>query len=303
MEGVVDWVKNLVFYLLFLTLALSLLPAGKYEKYVRLFAGMVFVLAAVRPFTVSLRLEEKLAGYMEQVSFQNEAADFERELMGMEERRMEELTRKYEETVAEQVGEMAREAGVEPERVEVEIDGDRESERFGMVTEVAVVAAGKGKTETEPQRTSLEGSRISIEAVREVEPVDIGIEKEKGKAGQETAGGDGVQEGALSDLPEITESWRETAPAPTPDGGTASKSGSDDGERDGSKPENAPASSGNAAVTARQEPETALEGAETAPKQNLDSAGESKVSADLRRRIAEYYHLEEGHVEIQLEHE
>lgn len=303
MEGVVDWVKNLVFYLLFLTLALSLLPAGKYEKYVRLFAGMVFVLAAVRPFTVSLRLEEKLAGYMEQVSFQNEAADFERELMGMEERRMEELTSKYEETVAEQVGEMAREAGVEPERVEVEIDGDRESERFGMVTEVAVVAAGKGKTETEPQKTSLEGSRISVEAVREVEPVEIGIGKEKGKAGQETAGGDVGQEGVLADLPEITESERKTAPAPAPDGGTASKSGPDDGERNGSKPENAPASSGNAAVTARQETETAPEGAETAPKQNLDSAGESKVSADLRRRIAEYYHLEEGHVEIQLEHE
>ena len=56
-------------------------------------------------------------------------------------------------------------------------------------------------------------------------------------------------------------------------------------------------------MTARRETETAPEGAETAPKQNPDSAGESKVSAGLRRRIAEYYHLEEGHVEIQLEHE
>ena len=69
METIILWVKNLVFYLVFLTLVFHLLPSGKYEKYVQLYAGMVFILVAVRPFTTSLRLDERIALYFEEFSF------------------------------------------------------------------------------------------------------------------------------------------------------------------------------------------------------------------------------------------
>ena len=99
METAVVWVKNLVFYTIFLAMILHLLPSGSYEKYVRLLAGMVFLLVAAAPFTVSLRLDEKLAGYAAQFSFQDEAAGFRVELEDMEEKRRGRLGEIYSRAV------------------------------------------------------------------------------------------------------------------------------------------------------------------------------------------------------------
>lgn len=39
MEAVIQWVKNIVYYLIFISLVFNLLPKGKYEQYIRLFSG------------------------------------------------------------------------------------------------------------------------------------------------------------------------------------------------------------------------------------------------------------------------
>ena len=44
MEAVNPWAANILFFSLFMTAAGSLLPSGKYEKYLRLFSGMVLIL-------------------------------------------------------------------------------------------------------------------------------------------------------------------------------------------------------------------------------------------------------------------
>ena len=44
-----EWVKRMIFLGIFLTILLQVLPNGTYRKYVRFFAGMVFVLTIVSP--------------------------------------------------------------------------------------------------------------------------------------------------------------------------------------------------------------------------------------------------------------
>ena len=44
MKAIENWVKDIVFYMIFVTMVMNLLPDPKYEKYLRLFAG-----AAYRP--------------------------------------------------------------------------------------------------------------------------------------------------------------------------------------------------------------------------------------------------------------
>lgn len=216
METITGWVRNLVFYLVFLTLILNLLPSGKYEKYVRLFAGMVLVLVALQPFTSGLRLDERIAYYFEVFSYREEAEDLERKLTGMEEKRMEELTGTYEEAAAVRIREMAREAGMDPETVEVTIEKDRENRDFGRITDVRV-ESGSEKEETEE-----EAVRIRIDPV--------------------FAGGPAEEEGG-----------------------------------------DFPAAAAGEQVRAAEETEAQTE--------------------DLRRRIADYYQLEESHVEIHWERE
>lgn len=59
MEGIYRWVSNIVYYLIFVTIITNLLPAGKYEKYLRLFAGCILILLVLQPLTGGLRLDEK----------------------------------------------------------------------------------------------------------------------------------------------------------------------------------------------------------------------------------------------------
>ncbi|MEY8336421.1 stage III sporulation protein AF [Lachnospiraceae bacterium 62-35] len=149
MEALYIWVKNIAAYLVFLTILTSLLPSGKYEKYVRLFAGMILILIVTAPFLSGIRLEDKIAGCFEEFSFKNEAEDFKREIYGMEEKRLSRLIEQYEEAVAMDVGQMAIEAGIDLLDVEVRIEGGQESESFGKVKAIRITASGRQAEERE----------------------------------------------------------------------------------------------------------------------------------------------------------
>ncbi len=262
METAVVWVKNLVFYTIFLAMILHLLPSGSYEKYVRLLAGMVFLLVAAAPFTVSLRLDEKLAGYAAQFSFQDEAAGFRGELEDMEEKRRGRLGEIYSRAVEEQVEGMAAEAGIQVREVRAEIRMDPDREDFGQVTEVSLVwvrpsesgaepeAMKFGETESEDASPGaargeiLPGEELGrrVEKIEEVEPVRIGALR-----GEENREEENQEEGNRGEGSRV-----EAAPA-------------------GAKP--------------------ALSGED------------ERAARALVRRIAEACHMEESHVEIQLEYE
>lgn len=51
MEVITHWAGNIVSYLVFLTVLTGLLPAHKYEKYIRLFAGCILLLIVLKPLT------------------------------------------------------------------------------------------------------------------------------------------------------------------------------------------------------------------------------------------------------------
>ena len=83
MEGIYRWVSNIVYYLIFVTIITNLLPAGKYEKYLRLFAGCILILLVLQPLTGGLRLDEKINAIFRSVSFENEAGELKGRLEGM----------------------------------------------------------------------------------------------------------------------------------------------------------------------------------------------------------------------------
>ena len=252
METAVVWVKNLVFYTIFLAMILHLLPSGSYEKYVRLLAGMVFLLVAAAPFTVSLRLDEKLAGYAAQFSFQDEAAGFRGELEDMEEKRRGRLGEIYSRAVEEQVEEMAAEAGIQVREVRAEIGMDPDREDFGQVTAVSLVWVRPSESGAEPEKEPGAEPGERVEKIEEVEPVRIGAlrgEENREKENQE-------EENQEEENQE------------------------EENRGEGSRVEAAPA------------------GAEPAL-----SGEDERAARELVRRIAEACHMEESHVEIQLEYE
>ncbi|PNV61217.1 sporulation protein [Clostridium sp. chh4-2] len=160
MEELYSWVKNITCYLIFITVAVNLLPNKNYEKYIRLFAGMVLILLVVKPLTGGLRLEDKISRYFESITFHNEADELKNDLIGMENIRLGKVIEQYQEAVAGDLEQMAQMEGFYPISTNVIIESGQEKENFGQVTQISMMVAA----EPEPQET----------VVEPVEPVEIG---------------------------------------------------------------------------------------------------------------------------------
>lgn len=143
MDRLYGWIQNIVYYLIFVTIIINLLPAGKYEKYLRLFAGVILILLVIQPITGGLRLEDNIAGIFKTLSFENEAGELKAKLDGMEARRLDELVKRYEASAAEDIERMVSLDGVESKAVSVEINREEGSSDFGKIKRISVLLAGK----------------------------------------------------------------------------------------------------------------------------------------------------------------
>lgn len=182
MEAITHWAGNIVSYLVFLTVLTGLLPAHKYEKYIRLFAGCILLLVVLKPLTDGLRLEERLNYLFTSLSFENEAGELKSEMDEIEVRRRNMVLSQYEAEASKEAVRLASEAGFSVEKADVELEKDPESEQFASVRSVTVYVAGSeaGMEAAEQEDPS---SMIEIE---KISPIEISLEQEQ-KQGEPAA--------------------------------------------------------------------------------------------------------------------
>lgn len=180
MEELFSWIRNITYYLIFITVVGNLLPNKKYEKYIKLFAGMVLILLVLKPITGGLRLDDTLAYYFESISLKKEAGELTGKLSEMEGKRLESMITRYEEAVGTDLKSMAETDGFTCRESRAEINQDQASSNFGHVVRVTLVLApgGTGKEGTD---IAVSGNgNLPIKKVQEVEDVKIsGSEPEK----------------------------------------------------------------------------------------------------------------------------
>ena len=145
-ESVFQWIKNITYYLIFVSLLSHLMPAGKYEQYMKLFFGAVFILIVAAPLTRGLHLDGRLAQAYEQIRFTQEQGEFEQKLWGMEEERISRMIKQYEEAVGMDVRAMAEDEGFYCLSAGARIEEREGEEKFGQVVEIVMVI-GSGESE------------------------------------------------------------------------------------------------------------------------------------------------------------
>lgn len=253
MEGLYEWIRNITYYLIFITVVENLLPNKKYEKYFRLFAGMVLILLVLKPFTSGLRLDDRLAYYFESISFKTEVSELTAELSGMESRRLESMISQYEEAVENDLKTMVDSSGFVCKKAEVSIDADSEQESFGHVVSVYLLLV--------PVETPVSDGAPISDGV----PVSEGVPISGETSVSEETSAPGVS------------------------------------SADGGGPASADTSISNAPITPVEPVKVELETSKGTGKTPEKRREENSALTGLRRRIAEYYDLEEQGIEIQLE--
>lgn len=161
MEQLFEWIRSIIYYLIFITVVANLLPNKKYEKYIRFFAGMVLILLVLKPITGGLRLDDTLAYYFESISLKKEATELTGEIAKMDGQRLDKMITKYEDAVSGDLKAMAVSAGFSCNTSKAEINEDQDSKNFGHVVRVSLVL--------KPE--SVEGEEEAIPAVEGMEPI------------------------------------------------------------------------------------------------------------------------------------
>lgn len=173
MDALYGWVNNIVYYLILVTMITNLLPAGKYEKYLRLFAGCILILLVIQPVTDGFRLEEKISSAFKTLSFENEIGELKYDMEDMENKRLQELTGRYEAAAAEDIGRMAGNEGFTSHEVSVEIEERTDHPDFGKIKQITVVLKETGETvETAAGNQPIEET-TSMTDVTPVEPIKV----------------------------------------------------------------------------------------------------------------------------------
>ena len=165
MEAFYGWIRNLTGYFLFLSILGNLLPGKKYGKYIRLFSGMILILLVLQPLVGGLKLEDAIARYYKSFVFRDQAADLKQDILGIEAQRLEQVIAQYEQAVAVDVAQMARDMDWTVKNCEVIIDAQEGTESFGTVETVRLTVV-KGAESGDVVMESEDG-------VRPVEPVII----------------------------------------------------------------------------------------------------------------------------------
>ena len=104
MTEIFEWIKRMIYLAIFLTLVLQILPAGSYRKYVKFFAGLIFVITIITPLTHFFSQENWEDMVISEVFGQEDAREKELDFSYMEER-MQELYMKSLEAMEEEVRE------------------------------------------------------------------------------------------------------------------------------------------------------------------------------------------------------
>ena len=122
MKAVYEWVQDLVIYMIFVTMAMNLLPNKKYEKYLRLFAGALFILIMTGPLTRVTGLDAALAGTFEKLSFENDVKTLKEELEDADGQRISRFYEQYREMMENDIRKTVEETSLECEDVSVELE-------------------------------------------------------------------------------------------------------------------------------------------------------------------------------------
>lgn len=192
MERLIDWVRQITFFLIFMTLFYQLTPDKKYQRYIRFFASLVLVILTVNPLLALFNMEETLQFQQDVFAYPQEVEEFRLRAQQAQGQQFTDILEAYRQTVKDHLEVMAAQQGLYVRDSTVTLAA--EETQFGQVTAVEMtvtyrrIESGKGQMET------TEGTDQGQGWEQQGTAADGMAEQESGGSGTVTENGSEVRE-------------------------------------------------------------------------------------------------------------
>lgn len=77
MDAIYEWIKNIAFYMIVVSVVLKVLPGNQYQKYIQFFSGIVLILLVFLPIVRLAGKEQTIQELYEDYSYKQKKEEFE----------------------------------------------------------------------------------------------------------------------------------------------------------------------------------------------------------------------------------
>lgn len=138
MDFLYDWIKTICVYMILVSIIKNLLPSGQYEKYVRLFTGLLAIVLVLEPFSSFFGLQETIDDMFSLDVYSQEMDAMKLDITSAGEDFEEKVMETYEEQVKKQIILLLKDKGVAVRQVDFLVETTAGEKGFGEITSMEI---------------------------------------------------------------------------------------------------------------------------------------------------------------------
>lgn len=137
-EGLKLWIKDIAFYVIFISLISIIMPHKKYRKYINIILGLIFMLVVIKPLAKINNIDDKLFMDMFNRQANIEMNSIQNSNGYMTENQLKIIKATYKDNLKLQVKNLLANQSVEVVDIDISIVESRENNRFGAINKISL---------------------------------------------------------------------------------------------------------------------------------------------------------------------
>lgn len=168
MGALLDYIKNIGYFLILMSLVSNVMPDNSYKKYCRMFCGLILVVLVINPFYEFLNYEGDIKDIFAMTSYESKAMELENQIKMSESNTRDRVIGEYEKLIVNELQGSAREEGLYIMEAQVELTEGEDIQLSGLnliVTEKNISTDEIENELLEEQEKIGQGTKIKIEDI------------------------------------------------------------------------------------------------------------------------------------------
>lgn len=160
MIGLFSWIKNIACFMILISIIGNLLPNSKYEKYMKLYLGILLILILVSPLTKLFHIEDIMVDFFEKENLKMELEDSGFQLELIEASKYESLKKEYQNGLYSSLENFLKEKELYLVHANIVWNENTQDENFGKVETITLVVSKEEKQK--PDAISVDKVVVSV---------------------------------------------------------------------------------------------------------------------------------------------
>lgn len=138
MDFLYGWIKSIAIYMILISVVKNLLPKSQFEKYLRLFTGLLVIILVIEPFTQWMNLQDSMDDLFSLDAYKQEMNQLQADFSQLGDKYEERVLGSYERQVKEQIELLLKEEDQRVRKVEFFVCMEEGAEDYGQLTRIDI---------------------------------------------------------------------------------------------------------------------------------------------------------------------